>query len=92
MTDSNNGLDQGVVAFGVWLKGEEAKDASNIPMMLRRFVNDRLVILHDCVLGKTVIVEIIEGIPSCIECSSTDCSHVGFAICVEQMSKRSMIE
>jgi|SRR5690606_9791897 len=94
MTDKSNGsLDEGIVAFGVWLNAQE-KDAQddNLPMILSRFIKDKLVMIYDRILGKSVKVNIVDGIPSCEECNSTDCSHVGFAICVEQMNKRSRIE
>src|SRR5690606_19495776 len=95
MTDNSNGsLDEGIVAFGVWLNAQErdVQDDSNIPMILSKFIKDKLVTIYDRILGKSVRVNIVEGIPSCEECNSTDCSHVGFAICVEQMNKRSRIE
>ncbi|MEP0825523.1 MAG: hypothetical protein HRF40_08560 [Nitrososphaera sp.] len=94
MTYKNNGsLDDGIVAFGVWLNAQDKEPQDNsIPMSLSRFIKDKLVTIYDRILGKTVKVNIIDGIPSCEECNSTDCSHVGFAICVEQMNKRSRIE
>jgi hypothetical protein len=89
----NGTLDEGIVAFGVWLNAQE-KDVqdNNIPMRLSKFIKDKLVMIYDRILGKNVTVNIVDGIPSCEECNSADCSHVGFAICVEQMNKRSMIE
>jgi hypothetical protein len=81
----NNDVDEGVIAFGTWLSNLEAQTHSEVPISIKCFEQDRLVVLHDNLLQKEVTVEIVEGVPSCRECHSKDCVHVGFAICAEQM-------
>ena len=81
----NNDMDEGVIAFGTWLSNLEGQTQSAVPISIKSFEQDRLVVLHDSLLQKEVTVDIIEGIPSCRECHSKDCIHVGFAICAEQM-------
>jgi hypothetical protein len=85
--ERNNSIDEGIVAFGLWVKSKE-EISSLIPMSLKRFVQDKLVVLNDRILKKEVAVEISDGIPICKECNSNDCSHVGFAICAEQLERR----
>ena len=87
----NNNLDEGVVTFGLWLNAENKKSLS-IPIIMKEFAEGRRALLHDNILQKEVIVNIVEGIPFCNECRANDCAHVGFVICTEQMTNRSKIE
>lgn len=85
----NNNVDEGVVAFGLWLNNDkEQKNSSAAPITMREFHKDKAILLQDNILQKETTVNIIEGIPFCNECRSDDCVHVGFAICAEQMHKR----
>lgn len=93
----NNDVDDGVIAFGMWLAAqEEEKKASfsgEVPIAVKEFVLDRLVVLYDGAMKRDISVVFNDGVPSCRECSdSTDCAHVGFAICVEQMHRRTALE
>ena len=94
----NNDVDDGVIAYGLWLAvQEEEKQASSsdsrVPITIKEFVLDRLVILYDRIMQRDISVVFRDGVPSCKECSdSTDCAHVGFAICAEQMHRRSALE
>jgi hypothetical protein len=87
----NNNLDEGVCAFGLWLNAENKKSLS-IPIIMKEFAEGRRAVLQDNLLQKEIIVNIVEGVPFCIECKSNDCAHVGFVICTEQMTNRSKIE
>ena len=87
----NNSLDEGVVTFGLWLNAENKKSLA-IPIIMKEFTEGKRAVLQDHNLQKEVIVNIVEGIPFCIECRSNDCAHVGFAICAEQLTNRSKIE
>ena len=87
----NNNLDEGVATFGLWLNAENKKSLS-IPIIMKEFAEGRRALLQDNILQKEVIVNIVEGIPFCNECRATDCAHVGFVICTEQMTNRSKIE
>ncbi|AFU60077.1 hypothetical protein Ngar_c31610 [Candidatus Nitrososphaera gargensis Ga9.2] len=80
----NNNVDEGVIAFGLWLNFE-GKDSPAVPITMKKFDQNREVVLHDNVLQKDVSVGIVEGVPICNECRTNDCAHVGFAICAEQM-------
>jgi hypothetical protein len=85
----NNNVDEGVVAFGLWLNNDkEQKNSSAAPITMREFHKDKAILLQDNILQKETTVNIIEGIPFCNECRSDDCVHVGFAICAEQMHRR----
>jgi len=87
----NNNLDEGVVTFGLWLNAENKKSLA-IPIIMKEFIEGKRAVLQDNNLQKEVIVNIVEGIPSCNECRSNDCAHVGFAICAEQLTNKSKIE
>ncbi len=87
----NNNLDEGITTFGLWLSTDDEKSLAT-PIVMKEIVEGRRVVLHDNVLQKEVIVNIVEGIPFCNECRSNDCAHVGFAICAEQLTNRSKIE
>jgi hypothetical protein len=84
----NNDVDEGIIAFGTWFSNLEGQTQSAVPISIKSFEQDRLVVLHDNLLQREVTVEIVEGVPSCRECRSKDCIHVGFAICAEQMHIR----
>lgn len=88
----NNNVDEGVIAFGLWLNEGESRNSSTIPLTLKVFHQDKMILLHDNILGKEVIVRIANGVPVCNECKTDDCMHVGFAVCAEQMKRRSRLE
>jgi hypothetical protein len=78
-------LDEGTFAFMHWMNSEDKKSlTSDNPIILLRFVNDKRTILYDTDLHSEVDVEIDNGVPNCKYCKADDCSHVGFAVCVEQ--------
>jgi hypothetical protein len=88
----NNDIDEGVIAFSMWL-GSQGKDSSStVSISAREFVLGRLVILHDHAMQKDIPVEISNGVPFCKECDMNDCAHVGFAICTEQMHRHPVLE
>ncbi|MFL6410628.1 MAG: hypothetical protein ACJ71K_05240, partial [Nitrososphaeraceae archaeon] len=79
-------LDEGTFAFMHWMNSENKKSiTSDNPIVLLKFVNDKHTILYDTDLHSEVDVEINEGIPYCRYCKLDDCSHVGFAVCVEEL-------
>jgi hypothetical protein len=79
-------LDEGTFAFMCWMNSENKKSiSSDNPIVLLKFVNDKLTILYDTDLHSEVDVQINEGVPYCRYCKLDDCSHVGFAVCVEQL-------
>jgi hypothetical protein len=88
---ANNNLDEGVTTFGLWLNAEDRKSAET-PFLMKEFAEGKRVVLRDNILQKDVLVAIEEGIPSCTECRSNDCAHVGFTICVVQLASKSKIE
>lgn len=98
----NNDVDDGAIAFGLWLGAQEQENkgalsssslSDGLPITIKEFIIDRLVVLNDRIMQRDVSVVFSDGIPSCKECSdSTDCAHVGFAICVEQMHRRTPLE
>jgi hypothetical protein len=78
-------LDEGTFAFMHWMNSDDKKSlTSENPMVLVKFVNDKHTILYDTDLRTEVDVEIDKGVPYCKYCKEDDCSHVGFAICIEQ--------
>jgi hypothetical protein len=78
-------LDEGTFAFMHWMNSEDKKSlTSDNPIVLVKFVNDKHTMLYDTDLQSEVDIEINKGVPYCKHCKSDDCSHVGFAICVEQ--------
>src|SRR6266705_3158491 len=80
-------LDEVMFAFMHWLNSENKKSLSSDdnPIVLLKFINDKHTILYDTNLHAEVDVEINKGIPYCKYCKEDDCSHVGFAIEVEQL-------
>jgi hypothetical protein len=79
-------LDEGTFAFMHWMNSENKKSiTSDNPIVLLKFVNDKHTILYDTDLHSEVDVQINEGIPYCKYCKLDDCSHVGFAVCVEEL-------
>jgi hypothetical protein len=79
-------LDEGTFAFMHWMNSDNKKSIiSDNPIILLKFVNDKHTILYDTDLHVEVDVEINEGVPYCRHCKLDDCSHVGFAVCVEEL-------
>jgi hypothetical protein len=79
-------LDEGTFAFMCWMNSENKKSiSSDNPIVLLKFVNDKHTILYDTDLHSEVDVEINEGVPYCRYCKLDDCSHVGFAVCIEEL-------
>ena len=79
-------LDEGTFAFMHWMNSDHKKSiTSDNPIVLLKFVNDKHTILYDTDLHSEVDVQINEGVPYCRYCKLDDCSHVGFAVCVEEL-------
>jgi len=79
-------LDEGTFAFMHWMNSENKKSiTSDNPIVLLKFVNDKHTILYDTDLHSEVDVQINEGVPYCKYCKLDDCSHVGFAVCLEEL-------
>jgi hypothetical protein len=79
-------LDEGTFAFMHWMNSENKKSIiSDNPIVLLKFINDKHTILYDTDLHSEIDVEINEGVPYCKYCKLDDCSHVGFAVCVEEL-------
>jgi hypothetical protein len=79
-------LDEGTFAFMCWMNSDNKKSiTSDNPIVLLKFVNDKHTILYDTDLHIEVDVQINEGVPYCSYCKLDDCSHVGFAVCVEEL-------
>ena len=79
-------LDEGTFAFMHWMNSENKKSiSSDNPIVLLKFVNDKHTILYDTDLHSEVDVQINEGVPYCRYCKLEDCSHVGFAVCIEEL-------
>lgn len=87
------GLDEGTFAFLNWMNcksfiGDDYE--LNPPMILKNIDLPKTTRakLYDRYLGKDIIVDIIDNVPQCKNCSSDDCSHVGFIICLIQLIER----
>jgi hypothetical protein len=79
-------LDEGTFAFMHWMNSDNKKSiTSDNPIVLLKFVNDKHTILYDTDLHSEVDVQINKGVPYCRYCKLDDCSHVGFAVCVEEL-------
>jgi hypothetical protein len=79
-------LDEGTFAFMHWMNSDNKKSiTSDNPIVLLKFVNDKHTILYDTDLHSEVDVQINEGVPYCRYCKLDDCSHVGFAVCLEEL-------
>jgi hypothetical protein len=79
-------LGEGTFAFMHWMNSDNKKSiASGNPIILLKFVNYKHTILYDTDLHIEGDVEINEGVPYCRHCKLDDCSHVGFAVCVEEL-------
>jgi hypothetical protein len=79
-------LDEGTFAFMHWMNSDNKKSiTSDNPIILLKFVDDKHTILYDTDLHSEVDVQINEGVPYCKYCKLDDCSHVGFAVCVEEL-------
>lgn len=86
-------LDEGTFAFLNWMNcksflGDDYQ--VNPPMMLKNIdlPKPTQVKLYDRYLGKAIIVNMVDSVPQCKNCSSDDCSHVGFTICLLQLIER----
>ena len=86
-------LDEGTFAFLNWMNckyfvGDDYE--LNPPIILKNIELPKptQVKLHDRYLGKRIIVNIVDSVPQCKNCSSDDCSHVGFTICLLQLIER----
>jgi hypothetical protein len=79
-------LDEGTFEFMHWMNSDNKKSiTSDNPIVLLKFVNDKHTVLYDTDLHSEVDVQIDEGVPYCKYCKLDDCSHVGFAVCVEEL-------
>jgi hypothetical protein len=84
-------LDNGTTAFMQWLdlvnnqQQQHPTNSLDAPLILRKFIKDKQAILYDKNLESEINVEIKEGVPFCSYCDLPDCSHVGFAISLEQL-------
>ena len=79
-------LEDGTEAFMKWMNSTDKKSLSSTnPIVLIKFINDKHTIVYDTIMSQEVDVELTDGIPFCNFCKSDDCSHVGFAICIEQL-------
>ena len=79
-------LDEGTFAFMHWMSSGDKKSlTSDNPIVLMKFVNDKHTVLYDTDIQSEIYIEIENGVPYCKRCKSDDCSHVGFAICIEQL-------
>ena len=79
-------LDEGTFAFMHWMNSDNKKSiTSDNPIVLLKFINDKHTILYDTDLQSEIDVQINEGVPYCKYCKLDDCSHVGFAVCVEEL-------
>jgi hypothetical protein len=79
-------LDEGTFAFMHWMSSGDKKSlTSDNPIVLVKFVNDKHTVLYDTDKQSEIYIEIENGVPYCKRCKSDDCSHVGFAICIEQL-------
>jgi hypothetical protein len=87
----NNSIEEGMTVFGLWLNVED-KHSTAIPIIMKDFAEGKRVVLQDNILKREIIVDIVEGVPFCTECRSNDCTHVGFAICAEEMKRPQNIE
>ncbi|SRR5918912_4434657 len=83
-----NTLDEGINTFGEWLFSKDNSITWDNRLVLKQFVTGSHVVLQDnsSEIGIDVVVDIKDGIPNCRNCSSNDCAHVGFTICVMQMN------
>jgi hypothetical protein len=82
----NNSIEEGMTVFCLWLNVED-RHSTAIPIIMKDFVEGKRVVLQDNILKREIIVDIVEGVPFCTECRSNDCTHVGFAICAEEMKR-----
>src|ERR671930_1824485 len=79
-------LDEGTFEFMHWMNSDNKRSiTSDNPIVLLKFVNDKHTVLYDTDLHSEVDVQIDEGVPYCKYCKLDDCSHVGFAVCVEEL-------
>ena len=76
-------LDLGTMEFMKWLIAKEAVSGDTL-IVVKDFLVNKYVILFDKSISKDVIVDYRESMPLCMSCSTDDCGHVGFAICLKQ--------
>ena len=57
-------------------------------MYVKGFFKDKYVIFYDWVLEKHILVISEDSIPFCKNCNVDDCGHVGFAICLIQLTDK----
>jgi hypothetical protein len=83
-----NTLDEGMITFGQWLYSKDDSQRWDNRLVLKQFVTSSHVVLQDNTagIGIDIVVDISNGIPFCRNCSSDDCAHVGFTICVKQIN------
>jgi hypothetical protein len=90
-------LDEGTFAFLNWMNcksfDSEGYD-QNPPLVLKYvdFPNIGLVRLFDRFLAQDIFVDIVDCVPLCKMCTTDDCSHVGFTICLLQLIEREGFE
>jgi len=76
-------LDFGTMEFMKWLIAKDAASGDTL-IIVKDFLVNKYVILFDKSISKDVIVDYRESMPLCMSCSTDDCGHVGFAICLKQ--------
>ena len=76
-------LDFGTMEFMKWLIAKDAGSGDTL-IVVKDFLVNKYVILFDKSISKDVIVDYRESMPLCMSCSTDDCGHVGFAICLKQ--------
>lgn len=76
-------LDLGTMEFMKWLIAKDAGSGDTL-IVVKDFLVNKYVILFDKSISKDVIVDYRESMPLCMSCSTDDCGHVGFAICLKQ--------
>jgi hypothetical protein len=80
-------IEEGTFAFMHWLNSDNktSLSATDNPIVLVKFINDRHTILYDTAIQTQIDIEIKNGVPYCKYDKADDCAHVGFAIEVEQL-------
>ena len=86
-------LDEGTFAFLNWMncKSFDGEGYDQNPPLILKYVDfpkADLVKLYDGYLGKDIIVNVVDCIPTCKTCIEDDCSHIGFTICLLQLIER----
>ena len=80
-------IEEGTFAFMHWLNSDNktSLSATDNPIVLLKFINDRHTILYDTAIQTQIDIEIKNGVPYCKYDRADDCAHIGFAIEVEQL-------